>query len=267
MGVTIKTVHLEANHYCNLNCHFCFATFTPDRMSTEETKSVIQKMAEHGSELFCFTGGDPLLRTDIAELAAYVKQQGLQSAVDTNGLLASEQGLRELELVLDRISLPLDGDNARTQYLMRGSPVLYDNTLQLMRVIDGLDIDLKVNTLVTRINKDEIMNIGRLLEKHDISQWSVFQFNPVNRGRSYQSELDISNEEFSRIEDRIRRYEFPFRVKISRKKNEDTFFIISPQGIAYSVINRENHFFGDLKTQGVEEALANHPKLLELAYN
>ena len=267
MGVRIKTVHLEASNYCNLACNFCFATFAPTGLNTEEVKGIIKKMAEHESEMFCFTGGDPLLRNDITELVAYVKQQGLKSAVDTNGLLATEQGLRELEPVLDRISLPLDGDNPRTQYLMRGSYELYDRTLQLMNLVNNLDIDLKVNTLVTRINKDEIFHIGKIIEKHNINQWSIFQFNPVNRGRSYQSELDISGEEFSGVEDEIRRYEFPFRVKISRKKTEDTFFIISPQGIAYSVINGENHEFGDLKTEGVKEVLAKHPKALEPSYN
>ncbi|MBW3002321.1 radical SAM protein [Candidatus Woesearchaeota archaeon] len=266
MGVRIKTVHLEANNYCNLNCHFCFATFTPTGMNTEEVKGIIKKMAEHGSELFCFTGGDPLLRNDIAELVKYIKEQGLKSAIDTNGLLASEQGLIELEPSLDRISLPLDGDNAGTQYLMRGSHALYGKSIELMNTIDGLDIDLKINTLATRLNQDEIFNIGKIIESHNISQWSIFQFNPVNRGKQYQSELEISNDDFSRIEDKVRRYEFPFRVKFSRKKTEDTFFIISPQGIAYAVIKGENHPFGDLKTQDVEEVLANHPKLAQPSY-
>ncbi len=261
----VKTVHWEASHYCNLSCRFCFATFTSSGLETDEAKEIIKKMADSGSELFCFAGGDPFLRSDISELVAFVHGQGMKSAIDTNGLLASEKRLRALEGVLDRISLPLDGDNPETEYLMRGNYALYGRVLQLMNLIDGLDIDLKINTLVTKINKDEIVNIGRMLRSHNVSQWSVFQFSPVNRGRAYQAEFDVSEEEFSRIEYQIRNQEFPFRVKISRKKSEDTFFVISPQGRAYSVIDGQNREFGDLARQDVQEVLSNHPKN-ELVY-
>ena len=121
-----------------------------------------------------------------------------------------------LRLVLSSVT----GATPQIQYKMRGHKKFYDIILERIAMVRKMNIDLKINTLVTDINKEEILKIGRLIQKYNVSQWSIFQFNPVNRGAIYKDLLDISDDCFGRIEKQIKLQRFPMKIKFSWKKKE-----------------------------------------------
>lgn len=166
-----------------------------------------------------------------------------------------------LEGGFDRIGLPLEGSDRATQYLLKPNDGFYENTLKLMESVGDTNIGLKVNTVVTQANVGEVLAVGEMLRDYRVSQWSVFQFIPAGRGKQYRATLEISDAEFGTIEQEIQQRKYPFKVKTSWKQKDGTFFVVSPQGIAYAVIEGKNVPFGNLITDDVETVLARHPLL------
>ena len=101
-----KEVCLETTSACNCRCSFCYNqnSFAKEErktieMSTEKMKFIIDKIADSGIQRVRFTGGEPLMRKDIFELAEYAKHRGLETVLNTNGMLIDkEKGKKIVEL-------------------------------------------------------------------------------------------------------------------------------------------------------------------------
>ena len=79
---------------CNLRCIHCYASASEDsarELTTDEAKAVIDDLAEMGIPLLLFSGGEPLLRKDIFELASYATSKGIRCALSTNGTLITPE--------------------------------------------------------------------------------------------------------------------------------------------------------------------------------
>ena len=81
----LRVVAWESTVACNLACVHCRAsaqtTPEPDEMTTEEVCGLIDQLVELGNPIFIISGGEPLMRPDIYEIAAYGSQRGLRVAV------------------------------------------------------------------------------------------------------------------------------------------------------------------------------------------
>ena len=74
---------------CNLKCRHCYIEATEsagvNEMTTEEGKAFIDNLAETKVPVLMFSGGEPLVRPDMFELAAYAVEKGLRIVLSTNG--------------------------------------------------------------------------------------------------------------------------------------------------------------------------------------
>lgn len=89
-------------HACNLRCKHCYEDAQkklPDELSTEEAKEMIDDLARSGVVALAFLGGEPLMRKDFFELASYARQQGLYTAVATNGTMITREIARKFKEV------------------------------------------------------------------------------------------------------------------------------------------------------------------------
>ena len=103
----------ESTVACNLACVHCRAsaqtTPKPDELTTAEVLGLIDQLAEMGKPIFIISGGEPLMRPDIFEIAAYGTQRGLRVAVSPNGTLLTSDATRGLvEAGVRRISVSID---------------------------------------------------------------------------------------------------------------------------------------------------------------
>ena len=101
-------VCVAVTNKCMLDCVYCYCEeeTLPD-MSTQELKGLIDEMAIAGCSIIWFSGGEPLLRDDIIEIAGYAKDKELSVRVFSNGNLLYEK--REILGIIDQLSISLDG--------------------------------------------------------------------------------------------------------------------------------------------------------------
>ena len=113
----LRLVAWEITRSCNLACIHCRASAErgpyPNELSTDECRRVLDEIASFSSPIIIFTGGEPLLRSDIFDILAHGQKLGLSMAVAVNGLLLDDEiARRVVEHDVQRIRISLDGATA-----------------------------------------------------------------------------------------------------------------------------------------------------------
>ncbi len=97
-------IALNLTERCNLSCEHCYLDAkvlkegSCDELNTSELKKLLEQIAKTGPEaMVVLTGGEPLLRKDLEELASHATKLGLMVVVGSNGLLLSEERIKRLQ--------------------------------------------------------------------------------------------------------------------------------------------------------------------------
>ena len=90
-----RLIFWEVTKGCNLRCVHCRATATelasPSDLPTAKALNIIDQIAEFGNPILVLSGGEPLYRPDIFQLAKYATDKGLRVALATNGTLVTKE--------------------------------------------------------------------------------------------------------------------------------------------------------------------------------
>src|SRR5262249_52432561 len=111
----------------NLHCIHCRASATehssPDELSTAPARAAVDEIALVSHPILVLSGGEPLFRSDIFELAQYGTSKGLRVALATNGTLVTKDVARMIvDSGVKRVAISLDGADALTHDTFRGIP-------------------------------------------------------------------------------------------------------------------------------------------------
>lgn len=179
----------EITRACALHCVHCRAEAQhrrhPDELSTEEGKRLLDEIQSMDSPIFVFTGGDPLIREDLFELAAYGKSIGLRVSMTPSATprVTIDSMKKAAEIGLDRWAFSLDGSNAAIHDRFRGTSGSFDLTMRSLKYLRELGMPLQINTTVCVHNKHDLPHIANLLTEMGVVMWSVFFLVPTGRGK------------------------------------------------------------------------------------
>ena len=193
---------------CNLKCVHCYAQAKDiefeNELSTEEGKALIDNLANFGSPVILFSGGEPTLRKDLPELAAYAREKGMRAVISTNGTLINRDlAIRLKDVGLSYVGVSLDGIR-ETNDRFRGVKGAFDAAL--IGLHNCQEAGIKVGLRFT-INKQNVMDIPAifdLLEAEKIPRICFYHLVYAGRGSSMVSE-DLSLEESRQAVDLITR--------------------------------------------------------------
>src|SRR5580704_6329744 len=148
-----RLVFWELTKGCNLRCIHCRASATElsstSDLSTERAKEIIDQIAAVSSPILVLSGGEPLFRSDIFQLARYGTDKGLRVALATNGTLVTKQVARKIvDSGVKRVAISLDGADALTHDTFRGIPGAFEAALTGFRNLKDLGISVQINTTV-----------------------------------------------------------------------------------------------------------------------
>lgn len=190
-------------HQCNLKCKFCFGPIIskPQCLTTASAQLIINKLAAEGYKSLVFTGGEPLLRSDIIELIKYAKQKGLYTILHTNGVLVTTDFIQQVAGILDQINLPLDGNDVKTNDAMRTNGH-FNKIISLLGQLKNKDIKIIISTVATKKNLKNIPAMINIIPNW-ISKWRIFQFNSEGKSKKTSSEYEIDNDEFHKLIKRL----------------------------------------------------------------
>lgn len=183
---------------CNLKCAHCYAKASGvqggDAISTEKAKEIIEDLAAFGSPVMLFSGGEPLAREDLAELAAFATQRGMRAVISTNGTLITPEKARELKAAsLSYVGISLDGmEDIHDRF--RGVRGSFKKALEGIANCQAEGLKVGLRFTISRRNVSEIPGIFRLLKDLEIPRACFYHLVYSGRGSELIKE-DLSHQE------------------------------------------------------------------------
>lgn len=207
MNLNLKNlkVNLHITKACNYRCRYCFAQFKHQDLPLESWKRIIDNLKASGMVTkINFAGGEPLVYPHFAELVDYAYAQGFELSIITNGsLLLNEKCFpRRLFRKISMLGISVDSLNPEILRKLRccdsHQRVLTEDKLRsLLAIARSLNpkITIKLNTVVTALNKDErLLQLGGEL---GVERWKVLKMKPFTNGKFSNYDLAITDDEFN----------------------------------------------------------------------
>ncbi len=151
---------IALTYRCQNRCFFCYAS-SPDRgrtvpeMSTDEVKLVLDKIVDQARvPTVSFTGGEPTLRPDLADLIAHARDRGLRTNLITNGIRCADDGYvtRLAEAGLNSAQVSIEAGDAANHDMVVDHPGAFERTLQGVRNLKAADVHTHTNTTINARN-------------------------------------------------------------------------------------------------------------------
>ncbi len=199
-----RLIFWETTKGCNLRCIHCRATATelssPMDLPTAKGKEIIDQIAAFANPILILSGGEPLFRKDIYELAAYATGKGLRVALATNGTGVTKDVARKIvDAGVKRVSISLDGANAATHDTFRGIPGAFDGAVQGLRNLKALGMSVQINMTIARHNANQLPAVLDLARALGADALHTFLLVPVGCGVAIADEQMVSPEEYEKM--------------------------------------------------------------------
>jgi len=191
---------------CNLKCVHCYAhaknISMDSELSTRQGKNLLDDLAAFGVPVILFSGGEPLTRKDLPELAAYAVKKGMRAVISTNGTLITPQKAQTLKKIgLSYVGISLDGMEEINDRF-RGVKGAFRSALEGIENCKKAGIKVGLRFTINKSNVAEIPKIFQLLEERDIPRACFYHLVYSGRGTDLVNE-DLSHQESRKAVDLI----------------------------------------------------------------
>ncbi|RME81151.1 MAG: radical SAM protein [Caldilineae bacterium] len=199
-----RLIFWETTAGCNLACIHCRRITVADQLlpqdlSTQEAFSLIDEIAAFARPIFILSGGEPLFRPDIFDIARHAADAGLIVALATNGTLIDAATARAIKAAgIRRVSISFDGADAATHDLFRGEGN-FARALQGMRHLQRVGIPYQINTTVAKHNVGQMEETYRLALQMGAAALHLFLLVPVGCGVEIAEDQMIDPDEYERV--------------------------------------------------------------------
>ena len=200
-----RLVFWETTAGCNLRCIHCRRItiadqLTPQDLTTAESFRLIDDIAAVGKPVFVLSGGEPLFRADIFDIARYATDAGLPVALATNGTLIDDTVAARIKASgVKRVSISFDGDNPATHDAFRGLPGSFDAAVNGVRALRRVGMQVQVNTTIAKHNETQLEGMLQLAKDLEAIALHLFLLVPVGCGVEIAEDQMISAREYERV--------------------------------------------------------------------
>lgn len=186
---------------CNLRCAHCYMDAGDGggalELSTSEAKMLVDQVNRAGSPVLILSGGEPLLRDDLFEIAEYGTQQGLRMAIGTNGTLIDDRtAVRLAGAGIRKAAISLDSADPGVHDRFRGVTGAWERAVAGIEACRDAGIPVQVHTTVTLQNHRDLEGIADLGESLGVHDFQFFFLVPTGRGKEV---VDISPEMYESL--------------------------------------------------------------------
>ena len=204
MEFTPKWIAWEITRRCNLKCIHCRSSSEievkdhPD-FSTQEAFRIIDDIISYAKPVIVLSGGEPLLRKDVFEVARYGTEKGLRMCLATNGTLVNDKICEKIKNSgIKIVSLSLDGSEETVHDNFRNQKGAFAGTINAAQLFQKHGIEFIINSSFTKRNQEDIPRIYKLAKELGATAWYMFMIVPTGRGEEIMNEL-ISKEDYEEV--------------------------------------------------------------------
>jgi len=190
---------------CNLSCLHCYSKATldsKDTLSTEDILNTLPKLKENGIKFIIFSGGEPLTRKDIYDIAAACKELGIVTYLSTNGLYVTSKNAKKILETFNYVGISIDG-RPETHDKFRGLKGAFEESMKAVKLLNSYNISkVGIRFTITKETLPDLEYIFDLAERENIPK--VYISHLVYSGRGLDNlKMDISKEQRAKAVDFI----------------------------------------------------------------
>jgi len=199
-----KWIAWEITRRCNLKCVHCrsaseFEVKNHPDFSFEEAKRILDDISSYAKPVIVLSGGEPLIRKDVFDIARYGTEKGLRMCLATNGTLVTESICEKIkDSGIKIVSLSLDGSTEEVHDDFRSQKGAFRGVINAARLFKKHNIEFIINSSFTKRNQEEIPKVYRLAKELGATAWYMFMIVPTGRAEEIMNEL-ISKEDYEEI--------------------------------------------------------------------
>lgn len=191
---------------CNLRCRHCYmdsdAKKYSDELTTDEAKKFIDDLADFKVPVLLFSGGEPLMRPDFFELAAYAAEKKVRPTLSTNGTLITREVAEKIKSIgVGYVGISLDGLR-EVNDKFRGVKGAYQKAMEGIKNCVAVGQRVGLRFTINRHNFEELDKIFDFIEEEKINRVCFYHLVYSGRGNKMIDE-DVTPEESRRAMDKI----------------------------------------------------------------
>ena len=181
---------------CNLTCKHCYSYADANSEDFLDTKTILETIPElkkGGVKFVIFSGGEPLIRRDIFDIAKAMREQGIITYLSTNGLYISEKNIEQIIKHFNYIGISIDGiEEVHDNF--RGLEGAFKKSIEAIKLVQANGSNAGIRFTLTKETKDNFYDIFKLAE--DIKVDKIYISHLVYSGRGLDNlKIDITKDE------------------------------------------------------------------------
>ncbi|MCX5654581.1 MAG: radical SAM protein [Planctomycetota bacterium] len=197
-----RLIAWEVTRSCPLACKHCRAAARlepyPGELSTDQCLRVLYNIASFAKPTMILTGGEPMLRTDIYDIAAHARRLGLPVVMAPCGKFVDDEAVARMKKAgIHCISISIDGATAASHDAFRGIKGAFDFAIRASEAAKRGGLDFQINTTITQHNLAELPAILDLAVRLGATVFNPFLLVPTGRGKELAGQ-EISPEDYER---------------------------------------------------------------------
>lgn len=173
---------------CNLRCPHCYLSAgkaAERELSTEECLSLLEELHALGTEMLILTGGEPLLRRDIYDIALKANSLGIWVVMGTNGVLVTPRVAQKMvECGVKGVGISIDSIDPDRHNRFRGSPKAWQHSVRALDICKAEGLEVLVQTTVMEENYDEIPALLDFAREHGAWAFNLYFLVQTGRGKT-----------------------------------------------------------------------------------
>ncbi|MCL6088097.1 MAG: putative heme d1 biosynthesis radical SAM protein NirJ2 [Actinobacteria bacterium] len=182
----------NTTNQCNMFCRHCYrdaGVKASKELTTGEGKLLLDEIAKAGFKIMIFSGGEPLMRSDIYELIEHSRKLSLRPVLGSNGVLITKKIAQKLkDSGVMRIGISLDSIKRRKHDMLRGYPGAWDKAVRGMKYCREVQLPFQIHTTVMDWNQHEVLDIADFAVETGAVAHHIFFLVPAGRAKNIEEE-------------------------------------------------------------------------------
>jgi radical SAM protein with 4Fe4S-binding SPASM domain len=173
---------------------------SPDDLTHGECCQIIDQLAAYAPMILVLSGGEPLWRRDVFDLARRARSRNIRVALATNGTLVDEaMAMRIKDAGIERVSISLDGADRATHDTFRGHEGAFDAAIHGLKCLKELGVSTQINSTVSHHNSHQLPEILKLAISLGVDAFHLFLLVPVGCGLTIADDQTVHGDEAEEI--------------------------------------------------------------------
>jgi len=253
-SAVIPSVDWWITSRCNLSCDFCYGP-EPGKDPVSLRGEILAAIQASSAGAVTFCGGEPLLVREVADYAGHLASAGKRTILNSNGLLLRKRFEESADFPFSVVGLSIEGSSDKVHRDMRGAKADLAEVLAAAAFVSTMpDVSLKVATVVSAVNRDDLGNLAELIrDEIKPTVWRLYQYSSRGAINHGQHRHRLEDHEFKELTEKAIELAHPVPVVPSDENATAGCLIIDPRGDVLQPVDDGYQTLGNCLHQPIDD--------------